>query len=62
MHPGLCASCIHARVIRSKRGSEFWMCGRSKFDPRFRKYPGLPVVQCIGYERGEVHVESEDVE
>jgi hypothetical protein len=43
---------MHARVIESKRGSQFWLCGRSKVDPRFRKYPGLPVVQCIGYETG----------
>jgi hypothetical protein len=52
VHPGLCAACRHARVVESKRGSQFWFCGRSRFDPRFPKYPGLPVLQCIGYEQG----------
>jgi hypothetical protein len=46
-------------VIESKRGSQFWMCGRAKFDPRFRKYPGLPVVQCIGYEVGKPAIPEE---
>jgi len=48
---GLCASCRHARTIRSSKGSEFWLCERSKSEPeRFRKYPPLPVVRCAGFE------------
>jgi hypothetical protein len=27
------------------------MCERSKVDPRFAKYPRLPVTSCPGYER-----------
>ena len=48
---GLCASCRHARTIRSSKGSEFWLCERSTTEPeRFRKYPPLPVLRCAGYE------------
>ena len=49
---GLCLSCRHARVIRSDRGSIFYMCRLSAHDPRFPKYPRLPVLQCAGYEEG----------
>jgi hypothetical protein len=47
---GLCAACVHARVIENDRGSRFFMCERSKTDPRFPRYPRLPVVACIGYD------------
>jgi hypothetical protein len=49
---GLCASCRHARRVESDRGSRFWRCARSADDPRFAKYPRLPVLQCPGYEPG----------
>jgi hypothetical protein len=48
---GLCADCHHARVQESARGSRFWRCGRAETDPRFAKYPPLPVRDCPGYER-----------
>lgn len=49
---GLCAACRHARAIVSAKGSEFWLCERSKADPsRFVKYPRLPVLRCGGFER-----------
>ncbi len=48
---GLCASCSHARVIQSAKGSSFWMCQRAAEDPRFRKYPPLPVQRCAGHEK-----------
>jgi hypothetical protein len=48
---GLCADCVHARPITSARGSTFWLCGRSADDPRFAKYPRLPVLRCSGFER-----------
>jgi len=48
---GLCAACAHARPVTSARGSMFWRCGRSERDPRFPKYPRLPVTVCEGYER-----------
>jgi len=47
---GLCGHCKHARVIRSSKGSEFTLCELSKIDQRFRKYPALPVLKCVGYE------------
>lgn len=49
---GLCATCVHCRVIRARRSS-FWMCRRSFTDERFPKYPRLPVLRCIGYTAGE---------
>ena len=46
---GLCETCGQARRIENDRGSVFYWCGRSKEDPRFPKYPHLPVRQCPGY-------------
>ncbi len=46
---GLCADCVNARVITSDRGSHFTMCLLSKDDPRYPKYPPLPVLRCEGY-------------
>ncbi len=48
--PGLCETCSFARRIESSKGSAFWLCERSKTDPRFTKYPPLPVVSCSGYD------------
>jgi hypothetical protein len=48
---GLCADCQHSRRIESDRGSVFVMCELSFQDPRFPKYPRLPVLACNGYER-----------
>jgi hypothetical protein len=47
---GLCASCLHADVVVSDRGSQFWRCERSRTDPSFPKFPRLPVLTCRGYE------------
>jgi len=46
---GLCAHCVHAKEIRSERGSLFYLCGLSAVDPAFPKYPRLPVIECSGY-------------
>jgi len=46
---GLCANCLYARRIESKRGSEFWLCQLSATDPHFPKYPRLPVLTCRGF-------------
>jgi hypothetical protein len=48
---GLCADCTHANRITSDRGSEFIQCQLSFTDPRFAKYPRLPVIACLGYEK-----------
>ena len=49
---GLCAECRHARRQETARGSVFWRCGRAETDPRFMRYPPLPVTACPGFERG----------
>jgi hypothetical protein len=48
---GLCDSCRHQKVVGNTRGSRFSLCERSKTDPRFVKYPRVPVARCAGYER-----------
>ena len=53
MELGLCPGCRHARVVRSDRGSVFYQCLLAAQDPRFPKYPPLPVLQCAGYEKAE---------
>jgi len=50
---GLCATCTHARRIETERGSIFWLCELSATDPRFPKYPRLPVLACAGYAANE---------
>ena len=46
---GLCAICAHARVIGNDRGSRFYLCELARTDPRFPRYPRLPVTCCAGY-------------
>jgi hypothetical protein len=46
---GLCARCVHAQIIRSDRGSRFYLCRLSAVDPRYPKYPRLPVLECAGH-------------
>ncbi|MGI8726994.1 MAG: hypothetical protein ACR2K6_04865 [Solirubrobacterales bacterium] len=48
---GLCDSCAHQQVVPNTRGSRFSLCRRSKEDPRFPRYPRIPVRECPGYER-----------
>jgi hypothetical protein len=50
--PGLCGSCLHARRITSSKGSIFIRCELSFSDPRFSRYPALPVLHCPGYAPG----------
>ncbi len=47
---GLCATCRHAREVENSRGSRFLLCERSRTDPRFPRYPPLPVLRCAGHE------------
>jgi hypothetical protein len=47
---GLCSNCRHARTVTSSKGSRFWLCSRSDTDPRYAKYPRLPVLACPGHE------------
>jgi hypothetical protein len=46
----LCETCRHSRLVVSRRGSTFRLCERSTTDPRFPRYPTLPVVRCAGFE------------
>jgi len=47
---GLCKNCRHAHRVASNKGSVFLLCGLSKTNRAFPKYPRLPVVSCQGYE------------
>jgi hypothetical protein len=49
--PGLCAECAHSRRVESERKSFFILCELSFNDPRFPKYPRLPVLSCKGYKK-----------
>ena len=46
--PGLCATCEHLRLVASSR-SVFVRCGLAETDPRFPRYPPIPVAACGGY-------------
>lgn len=50
--PGLCEDCRHVRVITGRQGARFYFCRLSVSNPRFAKYPRLPVRWCTGYEAG----------
>jgi hypothetical protein len=56
---GLCAHCKFAQHIASSKGSTFLLCGLSKTDPRFPKYPRLPVVTCSGYQKSSAGTEQQ---
>jgi hypothetical protein len=49
--------CAHARVVDSGKGSRFWLCKLSSVDPRFPKYPRLPVVECSGFRKAVTVIE-----
>ncbi len=46
---GLCAGCMNAHVIESRRGSRFYRCRLADIDPAFLRYPQLPVISCTGF-------------
>jgi hypothetical protein len=54
---GLCARCRHARAVETRRGSRFVLCDLSRTDPRFVRYPALPIVACAGFEPGATRAE-----
>jgi hypothetical protein len=51
--PGLCATCVNVKVVRSPRGSVFYRCLLSKNNPEFPKYPRLPVLTCKGWKQAK---------
>ena len=46
---GLCETCANVRIVETRKGSRFYLCTLSDVDPRFPKYPGIPVLRCAGY-------------
>jgi GrpB-like predicted nucleotidyltransferase (UPF0157 family) len=58
---GLCSDCLQARRLESSRGSVFILCNLSLSDPRFPKYPRLPVLVCDGH-RGSVNKSPNPIE
>ncbi len=50
---GLCGACRHAKELRTDRGSIFLQCLRSFTEPRYPKYPRLPVWSCAGYDKDQ---------
>ena len=46
---GLCETCANVKIVETRKGSRFYLCTLSEVDPRFPKYPGIPVLRCIGY-------------
>lgn len=49
---GLCGTCLFCRKVGNRSGSIFLLCERSREEPRYPRYPALPVFRCEGYERG----------
>ncbi|HYK83329.1 MAG TPA: hypothetical protein VEU55_09315 [Gemmatimonadales bacterium] len=47
---GLCLTCRWMRRVVTRRGSIFFRCSRAETDPRFVRYPPLPVLRCGGFE------------
>lgn len=47
---GLCSSCQFMIEQGTKRGTVFFRCARADEDPRFNRYPAIPVLRCDGFE------------
>ncbi|MET0559087.1 MAG: hypothetical protein ABW065_10510 [Solirubrobacterales bacterium] len=48
---GLCDECRHQRLVPNTRGSVFSLCERSRSDPAYPRYPRIPVLSCLGFQR-----------
>jgi hypothetical protein len=48
---GLCATCVH-RELKASARSVFLRCQLADVDPRFPRYPSLPVRSCPGWRSG----------
>lgn len=48
--PGLCATCGHAKLNETRRGTAYLRCELAARDVSFPRYPRLPVTECTGYE------------
>jgi len=56
---GLCPTCRFVRLVPSVRNATYYRCGRSDDDPRYSRFPRLPVVSCPGYERRPIEPREE---
>jgi hypothetical protein len=43
---------VHLQLVESARGSTFYLCRLSSIDPRFPRYPPIPVLACAGFQPG----------
>jgi hypothetical protein len=41
---------VWVQAVPSNRGAVFYLCRQSLNDPRFPKYPVLPVLRCVAFE------------
>lgn len=57
---GLCFTCRWAQTVTNRRGSTFFRCLRADTDPRFVRYPRLPMRQCEGFEEGRLPIAHEE--
>ena len=48
---GLCDRCVNMQRVTTARGSRFYLCRLSFTDPRFARYPPIPVLSCPGFAR-----------
>jgi hypothetical protein len=48
--PGLCATCQHAKLNETRRGTVYLRCTRAAWDSRLPRYPRLPVTRCVGFD------------
>ena len=49
---GLCSTCVHVQLVHGAR-TTFYLCRLSFTDPRFPRYPPIPVLACDGFEPRE---------
>jgi hypothetical protein len=50
---GLCEGCVHAKLNVTQRGPTYLRCLRAEWDDRLPRYPRLPVLDCVGFERAD---------
>src|SRR5438093_12408288 len=53
---GRCFPCRWMRAAGNQRGATFVRCTRADTDPRFVRYPTLPMRTCAGYEEAMLFV------
>lgn len=46
----------------TKRGVVFFRCTRSDEDSTFPRYPSIPVLHCLGFERLEIRTRDQERE